>query len=195
MSQIPILLMNPAPSAGRKGKQKPMKRKPSRKANPRRRPTGRRTSKITRRRSIRRRRNPSLQIKPVAFGALAGAGVAAIAYALDGLPQLTNRNRALALLGGGLGLGVVASMWSGPIGAGLAAGGVAIGGHVLIGLLTADAPAAPATTTEGLGALRAELGALRAELNAPQLGAVYDESASSYPAGLGAIRYQEYASR
>lgn len=193
--KVPVLLMNPAPSGRRKQTKMARKRTRRGRTTTRRRAPARRSTSM-RRRSIRRRRNPSLQIKPIAFGAVAGAGVAAIAYALDGIPKLTNRNRALALLGGGLVGGVLVGMFSPTIGAGIAAGGVAIGGHALIGTLSAGTPEEPATaTTDGLGALRSQLGALRSELGAVrgELAAAYDPSGVEYPAGLGAVREYDYA--
>jgi hypothetical protein len=193
--KVPVLLMNPAPKvATRRSNTMARKRTRRGRTTTRRRATARRSP--LRRRSIRRRRNPSLQIKPIAFGAVAGAGVAALGYAFDGLPQLSNRNRAFALLGGGLVGGLIVGMFSPGIGAGIAAGGVALGGHALIGTLSAGAPPEePAATTDGMGALRSQLGALRSELGAVrgQLAGSYDPSAMEYPAGLGAVRDYDYA--
>jgi hypothetical protein len=194
--KIPVLLMNPAPSGRRKKPKMARKRTRRGRTSTRRRAPARRSTSTRSRRSIRRRRNPSLQVKPILFGAAGGAGIAAVAYAMDGLPQLSNRNRALALLGTGIVGGLLVGMYSPTIGAAVAAGGIAIGGHQLIGTLSAgQAPEEPAATTDGLGALRSQLGALRAQLGAVrgELAAAYDPSGVEYPAGLGAVREYDYA--
>jgi hypothetical protein len=87
-------------------------------------------------------------------------------------------------------------MFSPSVGAGIAAGGLAVGGHALIGSMVSGMEPTnetSSTTTEGLGALRGQLGALRSELGAlrselgavRELGAVYPEEQYA-PAGMGA---------
>jgi hypothetical protein len=99
----------------------------------RKRRTARASSKTTYRRRRRRRRNPAgkLDAKGAMIAALGGAVVGGANYALDGVEKITNKQQAWGVAGGGLLLGMLASMVSKPLGQGIAGGALALGGYKL----------------------------------------------------------------
>lgn len=126
---VPVLLMNP-----RKRRSTRVRRRATTAARPysyggrKRRAGGYAQGK---RRIRRRKLNPSFNIVGMAAAALAGAGLGAIAYGLQG--QDLAPNVQTAILGvGGVAAGAVISGWSPGIGAGIAGGAGAIAAKRLL---------------------------------------------------------------
>lgn len=149
MAGVPAVMLNPSTEEDMARRKTTKKRSTKKRSTTRRRRSPAR--KTTRRR--RRRRNPSPEIKGTGMAALAGAAVGGAGYALEGT-DLSNYMQAGILAGGGLVLGMIASMYSKPTGAAVAAAGLALG--TKLGL---DHYMATKASTEGMGAVDARLGA------------------------------------
>ena len=91
--------------------------------------------KKTYRRRRPRRRNPSVDGKGLALAVVGGGVVGAGNYVLDGVEKVTNKQQAMIVGGGGLLLGLIASFASKPLGQGIAAGAIALGGYKLATIL------------------------------------------------------------
>jgi hypothetical protein len=144
-----------------------------------------------------------MDIGSILIAALGGGVVGGVNYALDGVEQVTIKQQAFGIAGGGLVLGIVAAMFSKPLGMGIAGGALGLGGYKLANIyVKKEAPAASLSqatydpygrylgnpsqmyrrqypemsgTTAELSAIEAQLGATTAELSAVEadLGAVF----------------------